>query len=156
MLIRAMLPEDCEALAALRQDPALGIDPAHELAGHLTRAWVACASTSTASAPLGYALGWWVVDELQLLGLGVLPTARRSGVARRLLAHVLDTSRASGGRRVLLEVARGNAAAVALYEGAGFRVFNVRPRYYPASGDDALEMEFTLGDGETWAEDGRR
>jgi ribosomal-protein-alanine N-acetyltransferase len=145
MLIRDMLPEDCDALAALREDPALGIDPACELAGRLTRAWVACGSPST--APLGYALGWWVVDELQLLGLGVLSAARRRGVGRRLLEHVVASSRAAGGRRVLLEVARGNAAAVALYEGTGFRVFNVRPRYYQPSGDDALEMEFTLTEG---------
>jgi ribosomal protein S18 acetylase RimI-like enzyme len=141
VLIREMIPEDCEALDALRLDPALGIDPRHELGGHLTRAWVA--STTRASPPLGYALGWWVIDELQLLGLGVLPAARRAGVGRRLLEHVLATTRTQGGHRVLLEVARGNAAAVALYEGLGFRVVNVRPRYYP-SGEDALEMECQL------------
>jgi ribosomal-protein-alanine N-acetyltransferase len=56
---------------------------------------------------------------------------------------VLATTRTQGGHRVLLEVARGNAAAVALYESLGFRVVNVRPRYYP-SGEDALEMECQL------------
>jgi ribosomal protein S18 acetylase RimI-like enzyme len=142
MLIRDMTLEDCDALVALERDPALGVAPRLELGGHLTRAWVACATA--ASAPVGYALGWWVVDELQLLGLGVLPEARRGGVGRCLLAHVLDAARAANGRRVLLEVARGNAPALALYSSAGFRVFNVRPRYYAASGDDALEMELTF------------
>jgi ribosomal protein S18 acetylase RimI-like enzyme len=138
LLIRDMISDDCEALDVLRLDPALGVDPRPELGGRLTRAWVACATL--ASKPLGYALGWWVIDELQLLGLGVLPAARRAGVGRRLLDHVLATTLAGGGRRVLLEVARGNAPAVALYERAGFCVINVRPRYYP-SGEDALEME---------------
>jgi ribosomal protein S18 acetylase RimI-like enzyme len=143
MLIRDMTPGDCDVLEPLRQDAALGIDPRPELGGRLTRAWVACAEPS--QEPLGYALGWWVVDELQLLALGVLPSARRSGVGRRLLEHVLDSTRATGGRRVLLEVARGNTAALSLYESAGFSVFNVRPRYYRGTGEDALEMEHRLG-----------
>jgi [ribosomal protein S18]-alanine N-acetyltransferase len=139
MLIRDMTLEDCDALEPLQDDPGLGIDPRVELTGRLTRAWVACAELST--APLGYALGWWVVDELQLLGIGVLPGARRSGVGKRLLEHVLATTFAAGGRRVLLEVARGNVAARQLYDGAGFHVFNVRPNYYRSTGEDALEME---------------
>src|SRR5690606_26593862 len=94
--------------------------------------------------PLGYALGWWVIDELEILALGVLPAARRGGVGRRLLEHAIEAARASGGRRVLLEVARSNTAARQLYERAGFAVFNVRRGYYRASGDDALEMELRL------------
>jgi ribosomal-protein-alanine N-acetyltransferase len=137
--IREMRPDDCDALEALRSEPGLTIDPRVELAGHLTRAWVA--SDGPDGPPLGYALGWWVIDELELLALGVLPAARRRGVGRSLLEHVLAAARASGGRRVLLEVARGNSAARRLYEGAGFGVLDVRRGYYRATGDDALVME---------------
>jgi ribosomal protein S18 acetylase RimI-like enzyme len=143
MLIREMTLEDCEPLAALRDDPGLGIDPRVELGGRLTRAWVACPAPE--EPPIGYALGWWVIDELQLLALGVLPTARRAGVGRRLLEHVRAATLAAGGRRILLEVAQGNTPARQLYESAGFSVFHVRPRYYPITGDDALEMELTVG-----------
>jgi ribosomal-protein-alanine acetyltransferase len=138
MMSRAMTVEDCDALAVLREDPHL-LDPRVELDNPLTRAWVATAAAG--EPPLGYALGWWVIDELQLLALAVLPEARRRGVGRRLLAHLLEAARASGGQRVTLEVARSNTPARQLYEGAGFRVFNVRARYYRATGDDALEME---------------
>ena len=138
MLIRAMTVEDCDALVALREEPHL-LDPRVELANPLTRAWVATAAAD--APPLGYALGWWVIDELQLLALAVLPEARRRGVGRRLLEHLLEEARASGGQRVILEVARTNTAARHLYEAAGFRVFNVRARYYRATGEDALEME---------------
>ena len=143
MLIREMTLEDCEALAALGDDPGLGLDPRVELGGRLTRAWVACPAPE--ASPLGYALGWWVIDELQLLALGVLPAARRGGVGRRLLEHVRTATLAAGGRRVLLEVARSNTPARQLYESAGFSVFHVRPRYYPKTGDDALEMELIVG-----------
>jgi ribosomal-protein-alanine N-acetyltransferase len=144
MLIREMTLPDCDALVALQDEPGLGLDPRGELGGRLTRAWVACRAPG--EAPIGYALGWWVVDELQLLALGVLPVARRGGVGRRLLQHVLATTVAAGGRRVLLEVARSNVAARQLYDSAGFNVFNVRAKYYRDTGDDALEMELGLGD----------
>jgi len=142
MLIREMHPDDCDALDALRAEPGLTIDPRVELAGHLTRAWVAC--DAPGGPPLGYALGWWVIDELELLALGVLPAARRLGVGRRLLAQVLAAARASGGRRVTLEVASSNAPARRLYESAGFQLLDVRRGYYRATGDDALVMERLL------------
>jgi len=142
MLIRPMRPDDCDALEALRAEPGLSIDPRLELANDLTRAWVACASPE--GPPLGYALGWWVIDELEVMAVGVLPEARRQGIGRSLVLHLLAAARASGGRRVLLEVARGNGAARELYESAGFTVFNVRRGYYRATGDDALEMEHLL------------
>ena len=132
---------DCRALAALRDEPALGIEPESELAGHLTRAWVAC---EPAGEPLGYLLGWWVVDELEILALGVVPSARRQGVGRALLAHAIAVTRGAGGRRITLEVGRDNAPARQLYEAAGFVVVNVRAGYYPATGEDALEMEHRL------------
>lgn len=139
MLVRDMLPADCAAFAELTLEPSLGIDPGAELGNRLTRAWVACAGPG--AAPVGYALGWWVLDELQLLAIGVLPAQRGRGAGSALLAGVLEAVWARGGRRVILEVARSNTAARRLYERAGFEVFNVRRGYYAKTGDDALEME---------------
>lgn len=142
VFVRRMAPEDCDALEPLAAE--LGsLDPREELRRELTRAWVAHSTPS--SAALGYALGWWVVDELQLLVLGTLPAARRRGVARALLRHVIGVATGAGGRRISLEVARNNVAAVRLYESAGFRVFNVRRNYYAKTREDALEMELELG-----------
>lgn len=136
-----MTPADCDALEPLAAE--LGsVEPRQELGRELTRAWVAHEPCS--SAALGYALGWWVVDELQLLAVGTLPAARRRGVARALLGHVIQAATAAGGRRISLEVARSNVAAVLLYESAGFRVFNVRRNYYARTREDALEMELEL------------
>jgi ribosomal-protein-alanine N-acetyltransferase len=142
MLIREMTLQDCEVLERLREEPTLHLDPRVELDGRLTRAWVA--SPAGTVAPVAYALGWWVVDELELLALGVLPEARRQGIARRLLDHVVATTRDRGGRRITLEVGRSNSPARQLYESAGFKVFNVRPNYYRTTGDDALEMEHVI------------
>ncbi len=140
--IRPMTLQDCAALAALAAQVPGNVDPREELARPLTRAWVAC--EAGASRLLGYALCWWIVDELQLLALATWPEARRRGVGRRLLAEVVSAARAAGAARVTLEVARGNVAALGLYESAGFRCFHVRRSYYRSSGEDALELELLL------------
>ena len=142
MLVRAMTLDDCDALESLRHEAALGIDPRAELGGPMTRAWVVCDAKS--GPALGYALCWWVVDELQILAFGVLPGARRRGVGRELLTQVLSAARAAGAARVTLEVGRHNLAAARLYAGAGFVVFNVRPQYYRKTREDALEMELSM------------
>lgn len=139
--MRTMTLDDCDALEALIED-AGGVNPRAELAGALTLAWVVCEVPS--GRVLGYAVGWRVLDEFQLLALGTLPAARRRGAARALLAHVIAATGATGGRRVSLEVERNNIAAVRLYESAGFRVFNVRRAYYAKSREDALEMELCI------------
>ena len=134
---------DCAGLDGWSEEVAAGFDARAELGRELTRAWVACEPPAT--QVLGFALGWWVVDELQLLAIGTRPDARRRGVARRLLEVLSAAARAAGAQRVSLEVARNNVAAVRLYESAGFRVFNVRKQYYRETRQDALEMELVLG-----------
>ena len=142
LLVRPLTVLDCAALEALFPDVPGNLDPREELGRELTRGWVACEVAS--GLPLGFALAWWVVDEMELLALATLPEARRQGVARRLLAELVAAARAAGGRRVTLEVARSNAAARTLYESAGFVEFNVRKGYYRASGEDAIELSLGL------------
>lgn len=137
-----MTLEDCALLAELFQQVPGNVDPREELPRPLTRSWVAWDAGS--GRLLGYALGWWIIDELQLLAIATWPEVQRRGVGRRLLAEVVRAARAAGGARVTLEVARGNAAARALYESAGFRCFHVRRGYYRHSGEDALELELLL------------
>jgi ribosomal-protein-alanine N-acetyltransferase len=74
-------------------------------------------------------------DPVDLTRIGVAPSVRRTGVAAELLAAALDSV---PGRVVLLEVAEGNHAAIALYRSAGFAEISRRREYY---GDgDALIM----------------
>lgn len=55
-------------------------------------------------------------------GIGVVASARRDGVGRRLLEMLHEQARARGLRRVWLEVIDVNTAAFALYEQLGYRV----------------------------------
>ena len=102
-----------------------------------------------AGALLGFAVWSQVLDEAELLDIGVAPTARRQGLGARLLAEVIATARAAGATRLMLEVRAGNQAAQALYQRAGFMVTGRRKGYYPAPDgrEDACLMDKPLGDG---------
>jgi len=58
----------------------------------------------------------------RLAGMGVVPLARRAGVARALLARVVADARGRGSPTIVLEAFERNVAAVRLYEGNGFIV----------------------------------
>lgn len=57
------------------------------------------------------------------------PAARRRGLSRRVLRALLDWAREAGAEGACLQVAAGNAAAVALYEDLGFRTELYRYHY---------------------------
>jgi ribosomal-protein-alanine N-acetyltransferase len=61
-----------------------------------------------------------------------------------LLRALLDEASAAGCVHALLEVAAGNAPAVALYETFGFRAVGRRKGYYAHPPDDALVMHRSL------------
>ncbi len=69
--------------------------------------------------------------EAQLLNLSVVPEAPRNGLGRELLLQFMDVARQLGAEQVFLEVRVGNAGAIALYEGSGFKAVARRVEYYP-------------------------
>jgi GNAT superfamily N-acetyltransferase len=57
----------------------------------------------------------------RVAGMGVVPTARRAGLARRLLVHLLEEAQTRGDQAMMLEVIEQNPAAHRLYAQQGFR-----------------------------------
>ncbi|MVM53749.1 tRNA (adenosine(37)-N6)-threonylcarbamoyltransferase complex transferase subunit TsaD [Gordonibacter sp. ResAG-26] len=92
---------------------------------------------------LGYAGGWVVDGQVQILKVGVDPAQRRRGIARELLARVAADARDLGAATCSLEVRAGNAGARAFYGALGFHALGTRPRYY-SDGEDALILEGPL------------
>jgi ribosomal-protein-alanine N-acetyltransferase len=91
----------------------------------------------------GMLLARVAADEAEVLTLAVAPAVRRQGIAAALLRAAGAQARASGAHRMFLEVAVGNAAAIALYRAAGFAEVGHRRRYY-ADRSDALVLCATL------------
>ena len=86
-----------------------------------------------------------------LLGMYVIPQARRTGCALALVQAVLDHAAATGGKQVHLGVGTHNTAAQRLYEKAGFVRYGTEPRGLVVNGeniDEHLMIRFL--DGYDW------
>ncbi len=81
-----------------------------------------------------------VENACELEWMAVEEAFRRRGVGRQLLEALEDWAGALGGRRILLEVRAGNAAAQALYRQAGFEPRGARRGYYSDPEEDAVLM----------------
>lgn len=102
----------------------------------------------TVSQAHGFALGRVIADEAELLSLATDPKHQRQGIGRAIL-HAYETqARALGAVSSFLEVARDNAAAVALYRSAGYDQTACRTGYYHRPDGqkiDALILSKSLG-----------
>ncbi len=95
---------------------------------------------------VGFSVAMSIVDEAHLLVIGVDRRHQRCGHGTRLLRQVIETARAGGAARLLLEVRPANTQAVAFYQDFGFARIGVRRGYYPALAgrEDALVFEMEL------------
>ena len=97
-------------------------------------------------AILGYA-GLWFGDgrgDADLLTIATAARARRRGLARLMLDHLIHQAREAGCGAILLEVRASNEPAQALYLARGFEPIGRRRRYYSAPTEDAVVMRLAL------------
>lgn len=87
------------------------------------------------------------IDEACLVAMWVAPHARGTGVADALVAALLDHARASGLRRVTLDVAHENTAAIRFYERMGFVPTGITGSLPHDPSVTEFEMARSLGDG---------
>lgn len=95
---------------------------------------------------LGFSVLMTVIDEAHLLNIGVSERYQGRGFGARLLRNAMQSARAAGASRMLLEVRPSNARAVELYQHFGFRRIGIRKGYYPATNgrEDALIFDKEL------------
>lgn len=79
---------------------------------------------------VGYAGGWIVDGDVQILKVASSPDYRRRGIAQELLVRVALDARDLGAKTMSLEVRASNTGAHAFYERIGLEKLGVRPRYY--------------------------
>jgi [ribosomal protein S18]-alanine N-acetyltransferase len=98
-----------------------------------------CLSARRDGRMVGYVVCSRYDTVWHIMNVAVDPDERRTGVATALLRSLLE--RVGDPRaRYTLEVRQSNTAAIALYEGLGFRTAGLRRRYYQDNGEDALIM----------------
>lgn len=110
------------------------------------RAGYSCWSQLEDDCLVGYGIMTVAVEEAHVLNLCTDPVRQRRGLARRLLAHLMDTAFRHGAEHVFLEVRWSNKAAQSLYLSEGFAKVGVRKAYYPAHGgrEDAMVLRRAL------------
>lgn len=124
--------KDAEAVARLHAQGFYRGWPREDFAAYITGegtpVYVACDAKRKIA---GFAMVRLVGDEAELITIAVDPKWRRRGVGAALLRAVFDDLLMTPARRMFLEVAADNAAAIRLYGKYGFARVSERKGYYP-------------------------
>jgi ribosomal-protein-alanine N-acetyltransferase len=141
VLVSAMTEHDVRAVAAVDFSARIGEPQLRdELARPWSRIWVAREDGEPVAA---FLVAWHVADELHVLNVTTRADRRRRGMGRALMDVAVAYARRQRVERLLLEVRRSNAAAIALYRSTGFFATSIRRGYYPDD-EDAVEMALLL------------
>lgn len=136
-------PPHAAVLAALHATAFAHPWSAEEFATLLTDPTVFGLIATDGDHPCGLVLFRTVLDEAEVLTVGIPPEQRRRGLAAALMTAALGTAATRGATQVFLEVADSNAAAQGLYLRLGFTAAGRRKNYYrtPTGGqEDAVVM----------------
>ena len=84
------------------------------------------------------------VKKGHIVSVGVLPEARRLGIATAMMSRAMKAMKIFyGASEVYLEVRVSNTPAISLYEKLGYKIVGRVPRYY-SDGEDAYIMACSL------------
>jgi ribosomal-protein-alanine N-acetyltransferase len=99
-------------------------------------AWVARAEGGK-GRPLGFVLVRNTGEEAEIITIATRRSVRGRGVGHALMNQAILELRREGTRRLFLEVAENNEAALGLYRSLGFRQVGTRKGYYTSHLADA-------------------
>lgn len=91
----------------------------------------------------GYVVYWLLYDEAQILNIAVDLPHRGMGFAQLLIRKVVTEAIYKNVHKVLLDVRKGNTAAIQLYQKMRFTIAQVRKGFY-SDGEDAYTMALDI------------
>lgn len=118
---------------------------AAELDKKTSRFWV-ITDDETDQKVMAYAVFSFPAEQAHIVTFAVSPQFRRAGIGLYLLRRLIHYVMRKNGESIVLEVRKGNTAAVHLYQSLGFMVIHTMPRFYP-DGEDAYSMVFKVDRG---------
>jgi [ribosomal protein S18]-alanine N-acetyltransferase len=145
-----ILTADAHDIASIMPVMENAFDPA------FGEAWTAAQCVATLSLPdtqlviartqdriAGFAISRWVLDEEELMMIGVLPEFQKHGIGKQILQHMIDLAKSAYRRQIFLEV-RANNPAIEFYKSQQFTQIGIRPNYYISTKGnrfDAITMQ---------------
>lgn len=143
---RPATSEDLDQVVAIEeksiQPPWTRAAFAAELEKKTSRFWVVTDDESDEKV-MAYAVISFPAEQAHLVTFAVHPEFRRAGIGKYLLNRLIQYVTRRRGESIVLEVRKGNAAAVQLYQSMGFVVVHTIPRFYP-DGEDAYSMIYKV------------
>ena len=79
---------------------------------------------------VGYLAIQKTLNDLHILGIGVLENYRNQSIAKKLTKELISYFEISQFHKILLEVRQSNEVAINLYQSFGFIQYGVRKNYY--------------------------
>ncbi len=129
---------DIAALHARLFDPPWDSESIGRLIEHPAAA-AFIAQVREPKALAGFVIGQIAADEAEILSIGVSPEWQRRGIARQMVEGLIRAARRAEVKRLYLEVAADNNAAIRLYEGLGFSAAGRRKAYYERAGGQPVD-----------------
>jgi [ribosomal protein S18]-alanine N-acetyltransferase len=143
-------PDRAAEVAALHAqlfDPAWSEDSIRTSLDHpASTAFVAFDGRSRQA--VGFVMGQLAADEAEIISIGVIKEWQRHGLGRRMVEGLARAIERAEAKRLFLEVAADNDAAMGLYLGLGFTATGFRRGYYQRTQGpavDALTLALTIG-----------
>ncbi len=97
------------------------------------------------NAIIGYAIGWFVEEELHIGNIAVRRDRQGTGVGKGMLDNIMREASTRQASYITLEVRASNVKAIGLYRRYGFKGIAIRRQYYTDNGEDALVMMAEIG-----------
>jgi len=94
--------------------------------------------------PQGFIFMRVAADEAEIISIGVIPAARKKGLASILLLESIKRAAMSDVVKIFFEVAEDNKTAMAFYETFGFQIIGKRLGYYKRSSKKLDAIVYSL------------
>jgi len=141
MPIRKMTENDLPQVLELQRDLAFQDWNEKQFLAEIRASYAYCVVYECEGKIQGYAIFHLMGPDSELLSIATRETEQRRGIGSQLLHAGLDQLTASDDQ-CFLEVRDGNVKARAFYEKHGFKLYNVRKKYY-SDGEDAALYRFS-------------
>jgi ribosomal protein S18 acetylase RimI-like enzyme len=132
--LRAALAADAEAMAAIHASVAQPGWSARDFSTWLARDEAIAVLVTHDESPAAFALALIGGDDADILMIATASQMQRQGAGGATLRALSAEAARRDVRRLVLEVARNNQPALALYGREGFVEIGVRPGYYRQAG----------------------
>jgi ribosomal-protein-alanine N-acetyltransferase len=135
-------PEQAGDIAKLHAelfDPAWSEDSVRALLDHPASTAFMAMIGGAPKTCVGFVMAQLAADEAEILSIGVAKDWQRKGLGKRLVDGVARAAQRAEAKKLFLEVAADNDAAMELYRRAGFLGTGLRRGYYERPGGAAVD-----------------